>query len=377
MQKTGRLILVAVITINFGGSPVFAQRNQAKSASQSSSLNEFIAHRISVSEDKTIFALFAMLNAAGYDEENNKQGMHPVRVRVRERLSIAMPGQLRARLRAFYQAHQLQPINHTYAAVAKLTSGAPDFTFTKEWQDIANTPPYSQLKDLPELLREFYRSVPIEAAYEDVRGEYLRYINDYRKAISGEVSKAMSYCRVKGVNELAGGGETKNAIIIPNLLESYESATSFVLDAGFYSIDGPQKQPGYNPHEFIHSITNPISYNPRYRQRQQRAQPLLDAAREIPAIRKSFKTIDGFFDECLVRAISLKYLDAGDAKRAASLHHEMMDEYKSGYILERFFYEQLGEYEKSKKSLREYYSQMLKRLDVGKELSRWKQEIKE
>ena len=163
---------------------------------------------------------------------------------------------------------------------------------------------------------------------------YLKYINDYRRAISGEILKTISYCRVKHVNELAGGGETKHATIIPNLLESYESATSFVLDAGFYSIDGPQKQPGYNPHEFIHSITNPISYNPRYHAQQQRAQPLFDVVREIPAIRKNFKAIDGFFDECLVRAVSLKYLDTGEAKRAVRLRSAMMEEYKSGYILE-------------------------------------------
>ena len=35
-----------------------------------------------------------------------------------------------------------------------------------------------------------------------------------------------------------------------------------------------------------------------------------------------------------------------------------MEECESGYILERFFYEQLGEYEKGKKTLREDYPQM-------------------
>lgn len=54
----------------------------------------------------------------------------------------------------------------------------------------------------------------------------------------------------------------------------------------------------------------------------------------------------------------------------------LTSEYKSGYILERFFYEQLGEYEKSKKPLREYYRVMLKRLDVEKEIGRWKHEVK-
>jgi hypothetical protein len=362
--------------VNSALASVTDEITQSKSSPQLSSLDQFIANRINVSESKTIFTLFAMLNVAGYDEENNKEGMHLVRVKVRERLSEVTPQQLKERLRKFYRAHQSQSTNHTYAVVATLTSGAPDFSFTKEWKDIENTPPYNQLKDLPGLLREFYLAVPIDVLYEEVRPEYLSFINDYRKVINKEVSKVMSYCRVKDVKQLRGGGETKYATVIPNLLESYERASSFALDAGFYSIDGPQKRMGYNPHEFIHSITNPLSYNPRYRKRLQRSQPLLDAARELPFIQKKYKTIEGFFDECLVRAISLKYLDTGDAKRAAILHSAMTDEYKSGYILERFFYEQLGEYEKSKKSLQEYYPLMLKHLDVEKEINRWRQDIK-
>jgi hypothetical protein len=374
-MKTGGLILVAILTINLIWVTALAQVSQAKSSSQTSGIDEFISKRINVSEDRTIFVLFALLNVAGYDEENNAQGMHPVRTRVRDRVSKATPEPLLERLRSFYRQHPSSI--YAYGVVAKLTSGPPDFTFTREWKDVENTQPFSQLKDLPELLREFYGAVPVEAIYQDVRGEYLGYINDYRKSIAAEVSKVMSYCRVKSVNELTGGGETKYAFIIPNLLQSYENNFSFALDAGFYSVDGPQKQPGkgYNPHEFVHSVTNPMSYDPRYRRQRQRAQPLFDAAREIPAIQKGYKAIDSFFDECLVRAISLKYLDTGDATRAAALRGAMMQEYKSGYILERFFYEQLGEYEKTKKSLREYYPLMLKRLDVGKELARWRQEI--
>lgn len=376
IQKASRLIAGTLFTIAFIGAPILVQSDQTKSSSQGSSLDEFISNRINVPEDKTIFTLFAMLNVAGYDEENNPQGMHPVRLRVREQISKSIPETLKTRLQAFYQAHKSTSISYNYSVVAKVTSGPPDFTFTKEWKDIEGYPQFGQLKELPELLREFYKAVPVEAVYEDVRGEYLNHIKDYRQAIKGEVSKAMAYCRVKSVNELAGGGETKYAVVILNLLESYSRANSFALEAGFYSIDGPQKKVGYNPHEFVHSITNPISYNPRYRKLQQRAQPLFDAAREIEEIKEGFNKIDGFFDECLVRAISLKYLDTGDPKRAAVLRDAMMNEYKSGYILERFFYEQLGDYEKSKKPLREYYPQMLNRLNVTKEIERWRQEAK-
>jgi hypothetical protein len=50
-----------------------------------------------------------------------------------------------------------------------------------------------------------------------------------------------------------------------------------------------------------------------------------------------------------------------------------MQEYRSGYRLEAFFYEQLGGYEKSNGPLSEYYPTMLKNLDMKYELARWEE----
>jgi hypothetical protein len=68
----------------------------------------------------------------------------------------------------------------------------------------------------------------------------------------------------------------------------------------------------------------------------------------------------------------LRYLDTGDAKRSELLRAAMMTSYRKGYILTRFFYEQLGLYDKTTKPLREFYPEMLRRLDAGKELAQWK-----
>jgi hypothetical protein len=82
-------------------------------------------------------------------------------------------------------------------------------------------------------------------------------------------------------------------------------------------------------------------------------------------------TCENFLDENLVKAISLKYLDNGDRARSRHLQERMMQEYRSGYTLEAFFYEQLSRYEGSDESLSEYYPTMLKNLDVTSELTRW------
>jgi hypothetical protein len=161
-------------------------------------------------------------------------------------------------------------------------------------------------------------------------------------------------------------------VVIPNLLDSHHHAFSLVLDDTFYSVEGPQTQFGYNPHEFIHSITNPLSYNSRYHDDQKRVLTVFEAAKELPEIRNNYGTLQSFLDECLVKAIELKYLDTGDAKRSELLRAAMMTSYRKGYILTRFFYEQLALYDQTYKPLRQFYPEMLRRLDAGKELTQWK-----
>jgi len=345
-----------------------------KAAPAADSLEQFIAQRITVSENKNIFTVFAFVNLAGYDDENNDGGMHPVRKLVREQVAKLTPDALQQRIRSFYKEHKVEGPNFAYAVVATATSGPTKFKFSPGWSEIANQAPFHDLAGMPALLREFYTAIPLDTIYAGVRKDYLDEIAAQHDAIIREVSRVMQYCRVGSPSELSGGGEVKKAVVIPNLLESYKRAFSFDWDDTFYSIQGPQLHPGYNPHEFVHSITNPLSYDPKYRSPEERAKALVDTARQIPDVASDADSIDKFFDENLVRAISLKYLDTGDAARDDRRRSNMLEEYRSGYILERFFYEQLSDYEKSGEPLRLYYPKMLARLDPAKELERWKLE---
>jgi hypothetical protein len=83
------------------------------------------------------------------------------------------------------------------------------------------------------------------------------------------------------------------------------------------------------------------------------------------------KSLQSFLDENLVRAISLRYLDGRDPARTNHLQESLMKDYRSGYTLEVFFYEQLGEYENTNQSLSEFFPIMLRHLRVKDELARW------
>jgi hypothetical protein len=53
----------------------------------------------------------------------------------------------------------------------------------------------------------------------------------------------------------------------------------------------------------------------------------------------------------------------------------MMREYRNGYILERFFWEELARFESASGNLRDEYPGMIGRLDAAAELARWRTEV--
>ncbi len=53
----------------------------------------------------------------------------------------------------------------------------------------------------------------------------------------------------------------------------------------------------------------------------------------------------------------------------------MTENDRAGFVLVRFFDEQLGEYEKSQAPLRAYYPLMLRRLDPEREILRWRRGV--
>lgn len=324
-------------------------------------------------EDLTVFTLFAMLNAAGYDDENASTGMHPVRIAVRRQLEHLVPPALRARLRTFYAAHRADASTWHYSVVAMATSGRPRFRPTSEWAEISGNAAFGRLAELHALLRAFDAAVDIPRLYAQVRPAYRTYIADYEIAVRRETGAVLSYLRVDSRTSLTSGhGEHNGARVLPNLLQSYEAAFSFNLGGRFISVEGPQPRIGYNPHEFIHAVTNPLSYDPRHAAAQAPAELLAAEARAALGAGNANRSAAAFMDECLVRAIALRYRSGGDEARRTRREAEMMNEYRQGYILERFFWEQLALFEAGHETLAEAYPAMLARLDAPAELARWR-----
>jgi len=365
-------LLAPLLAVFVGGCAPTASGDLATKPLASSAADA-VAQAIAVEEDATVFTLFALLNGAGYDTENSAGAMHPARLEVRRMLALQLPPALQTEIRNYYAGKGPRVTPWHYSVAAMSTSGPPDFRPTAEWTDeISRLPDFAKLSDLHPLLRRFHRQARVPSLYRKVRPAYVSYIAAYNEVVRQETGAVLTYLRV-GVGDglVAGSGEQGRARVIPNLLESYETAFSFKLGGRFISVEGAQKKIGYNPHEFVHAVTNPLSYDPRHAGLQAPAGALVAEARKAMGEGAATKSIAAFMDECLVRAISLRYLARGDPARLARLENVMLEEYRQGYILERFFWERLADFEAKRESLAEAYPRMLAQLDAEAELDRW------
>ena len=338
-------------------------------------LADEIAQRIDVRENPTVFSLFVLLNAAGYDDETSA-AMHPVRRAVRTLLPRRLADSTFDRLGAFYTSHAGGADLGAYTVVAMATSGPPTFTPARVWTDsLAKLPRFRALTELPALLRALHRVFPVDSVYRTQQLAYKAYITDYTIVMRREVAAAFRYARVRTREELAGVGERRRVVAIPNLLMSFERSYSFALDTTHYTVEGPQAVVGFNPYEFIRAVTAPLSYDAaHYAAVQKRAAAAYTGVQRLSAMDR-FATLAAYVDECLVRAIALRYRGVRDEAHRDALFAGAVSDARTGLVLVPYFFERLVKYEDQSDPLRVYYPKLFDGLDGARELARWRDSI--
>lgn len=160
--------------------------------------------------DERVFALYAMLNAAGYDaapvaraDPVARRKYHPVRAKVRDALR-AMPADLRAKVEAFLDAHPV-PID-TYLAQALALSGPPKF------KPAEPTAPAS-VEGLDALLAELWAKGGLGKLFDAVRADLRAEAKRFQPKVDAPLVKARA--TVKG----PAGDDAPRIIVALNALD--------------------------------------------------------------------------------------------------------------------------------------------------------------
>jgi tetratricopeptide (TPR) repeat protein len=117
-------------------------------------------------------------------------------------------------------------------------------------------------------------------------------------------------------------------------------------------------------HSYLHYLIDPLVL--KYPTLLKRLEPLLESAKSAP-MDSSFKNdVSLLVTECFIRAVEAHTM--GNRKTAESERDQAIkNSTEQGFILTRYFYDQLTLFEKGDAGLRNVYGDMLDKIDVGRE----------
>ncbi|MEJ2239684.1 MAG: hypothetical protein P8X82_15415, partial [Gemmatimonadales bacterium] len=203
--------------------------------------------------DRRIFATMSFLNAVGYDQEQPDTDMHPLRVRVRRELAERLkeyPAKL-DRWKAYY-AELGYPV-WVFVEFALMLS--PDHPFRQVYpaSDSQYPEAVAKLRDLPELLNEFWTLAGLSSLWDEVKPEYLAEINRYDfDEMARQMSTLWTYLRMPRQDDYV-------MVNIPNLLDARYTGIGAQFGPYYYQVESAGASSyALNMHEYLHSIVNPL-----------------------------------------------------------------------------------------------------------------------
>src|SRR6266478_4190670 len=118
-------------------------------------------------------------------------------------------------------------------------------------------------------------------------------------------------------------------------------------------------------HAYLHFLLDPLPL--QYPHVVAVKRPLFEVAARAPRLVTDLKDdFDSYFAECMVRAVELKLKRMSPSEREASLDIDDAD----GYVLVRPLFTALGNFERSEPSMRLFFPEMVRSIDVNAETKR-------
>jgi len=297
--------------------------------------------------DERLFTLFAALNATGYDDENNEQGMSQVRQHVRAVLASRPLPSLR-RLQPYMA--MCRSIHPSWCVAWVLQRGPPpDFDRAVEGWWLPK--PAFPFLGFDRALASFYQQADIASLWQQHRPAYEGEIERYRAAASPAVDAVLAYLKTPEP-------PTRGVIVLPNLLDAYWRGYGELVGDVSYVVMGPAVQPniGLIQHEAMHPIINSM------------VDAHLDAIGEAQSDRlfaglkprlasSGYGTWPSILHECAIRAIEVRLRDPAQHERL------IRQEEAQGFTLVRPLAARLEDYEASGRPMAEYMPVLLDALN--------------
>ncbi len=305
-----------------------------------------------------MFTVLAAINAAGYDDGLNSPYAHPIRKAIRAEIARRkLP--VVDKIRQFMSDHRQENATwelRQYISFALLVEDPPRFAFRIKEHQLP--PDIAAMKDLIPLLATFYKEAEVENLWQRAQPALEEVIAKYQQPATRAVLQVAGYLRSPATGIYPG----QRFQIFVDLLGAPNQIHSSTLLKEYFLVVTPAPEPQYNDirQAYLHFMLDQLVTNHQDKLLPKKA--LADYALGAPYLADYFK--DDFLllaTRSLIRAIEARLAPA--AQRQAMIDQAMGE----GFILTAYFGEQLPLYEKQEQSMRLYYPELIKGIDLKKE----------
>jgi hypothetical protein len=325
---------------------------------------------VTIDRSENLFTILAAINNCGYSAELGASEV--VRQTIRAEIGKAVEQSDTAKSAAdsvcgFYRDHQQADDTRTlsqYVSLALYLNPAPAFTTKAKEADLP--PDVSGVLGLLPLVSKFYSETGIHQLFENHAKEYEELESRYHQGLANTVHETELYLRLPSGSYQ---GRTFTVYVEPLGAPSEINARNYGTE--YYVVVSPGMNSGIKMeqirHAYLHYLIDPIVG--RFAGNLSALDPVLDAVKLAP-MDESFKSDASLLTtECLIRAVEARTLEGGKAALAQQ-ERVVEDSMRQGFVLTRYFYERLAEFEKGEVGFRNYVPQMLAQIDIRKEQRR-------
>lgn len=306
---------------------------------------------------KSLFAVLAAINVAGYDAELTAASTHPLRAQLRQSILARDLKSVRY-LKQFFAAHRKPDARDElsqYITFALSVDGPPDF----KWHyPTDRTPPAATaLEELIPLLTDFWKEADLERDWKASQPAYDAIIASYHAPVTDALMQANLYLR----NPTSGSRGRRFQIYV-DLLGAPNQVHTRGLTDDYFVVVTPAARPRVKEirHAYLHYLIDPLAIRSTDAiTRQKQLCYMAERAQALPETYKQDCVL--LYGMSLVRAVESR-LDHAPA--------EVEEAMREGYVLTGYFAEALAGYEKQEQSLRLYLGEMIDNIHVRKEAQR-------
>ena len=335
--------------------------------------------KLTLDTSETLFSVMAAMNSCGYDQE--LASSDPLRLQIRKEIEAAISAseaaqQSREQLCRFYRDHQQADATRDlaqYVSLALYLSDPPKFsTIIKE----ADLPPDAAyvLGFIP-LLQTFYDTVGLQRIWGKHQDEYNALVERFHVPVADTIQRTDIYLKLP----ISGYLGRRFAVFIeplgaPGQVNARNYGTDYFLVLS--SARGDLKLDAIR-HTYLHYVLDPLSL--KRGSSFKRLEPIAAAVATAPIDESYKRDISLLVTESLIKAVEARLLKANlktprNDKAREALERERRAKAEQavteGFVLTRYFYDALLEFEKDPAGLKDTYGDWLYRIDVAKEKKR-------